>query len=156
MRFEFVRTILDFNQEKNILICHLKNHPPSKLWVKKLPDVQCIASIKEDEDRYYVACEYSNTDGIFLALNKETGNTVWYIPGRSLLQVVYKRFLYLIFIDEHEEFHFIKVKPHDGRKVWHHRIDNDLQEYVFSQNTLTLLYQSGKKEILSLEDGRLL
>ncbi|MCX7678596.1 MAG: hypothetical protein N2316_05205 [Spirochaetes bacterium] len=155
MRFELTSAILDFNEEKCILTCHRKEPFLQKVWIKKLPDVHSVASIKEDNNRYYVACEYTNTDGIYLALNKETGTTLWYIPGRSLLQIIYRSFPYIIFIDENEKFHLIKAHPADGRKLWHHPIDDDLTEYIFTRNTLMLRYRSGKKEILSLNDGRL-
>lgn len=154
MRFEMKKAILDFNDEKSILFCLTGQHETRKLWAKKLPDVQCISHVKEDNERYYVACEYTNTDGIFLALNKETGNTVWYIPGRALLHIMYKNFPYLIFIDGEEKFHFIKVDPKDGRKIWHHPIDGDLAEYSFYRDKITLRYRSGKKDVLSVEDGR--
>ncbi len=156
MRFELKKTILDFNEEKSILICLDGRQETKKLWAKKLPDVQCISGVKEDGERYYVACEYTNTDGIFLALNKETGNTVWYIPGRSLLQIMYKNYPYLIFIDDNEKFHLIKAEPKDGSKIWHHPLDADLAEYSFNRDKITLRYRSGKKDVLSAEDGRLL
>jgi outer membrane protein assembly factor BamB len=156
MRVEFKKTILHFYEEKNILVCSDKSHEGRKLWVKKLPDVRCVSSMKEDVERYYVACEYTDTDGIFIALNKETGNTVWYIPGRSLLQIIYKNYPYLIFIDEEEKFHLIKADPKDGRKIWHHPLDNDLNEYSFYRDKITLRYRSGKRDVLAAEDGRML
>ncbi len=156
MRFELKKTILDYNEEKSIMVCLDSGQDMNKLWVKKLPDVKCVSGVKEDGERYYVACEYTNTDGIFLALNKETGRTVWYIPGRSLLQIMYKNYPYLIFIDENEKFHLIKVEPKDGSKIWHHPLDDDLSEYLFHRNKITLRYRSGKKDVLSAEDGRLL
>lgn len=156
MRFDLKKTILDFNEEKSILFCLARGQETKKLWAKKLPDVHCVSSVKEDDERYYVACEYSNTDGIFLALKKESGNTLWFIPGRSLLQIIYKNYPYLIFIDEEERFHFIKVDPRDGSKIWHHPLDDDLAEYSFYRDKITLRFRSGKKDVLSAEDGRLL
>ncbi len=156
MRFELSKTILDFNEEKSVLVCLTGGHETKKLWAKKIPDVRCISNVKEDGERYYVACEYTDTDGIFLALNRETGNTVWYIPGRSLLHVLYKNYPYLIFIDEEEKFHFLKVNPSDGRKIWHHPLDDDLAEYAFYRDKITLRYRSGRKDVLSAEDGRLM
>lgn len=154
MRFALKNTILDFNEEKSILVCLAGEQESRKLWAKKLPEVQCVSGVKEDGERYYVACEYTDTDGMFLALNRETGSTVWYIPGRSLLQIIYKNHPYLIFIDEEEKFHFIKADPKSGRKIWHHPLDDDLAEYSFHRDRITLRYRSGKKEVLSVEDGR--
>jgi hypothetical protein len=148
--------VLLFEEGKSILLCKSLDGGDSRRWVKKLPDVVFVGSVREDDKRFYVACDYSATDGIFLALDKESGRTAWYIPGRSLLQVIYKEFLYLVFVDADGLYFLIKAEPEGGRKVWHHRVDEDLYEYSFHHDRVTLLFRSGKKDVLSARDGRMI
>lgn len=147
---------LFFDFSKSVLMCKSSSGDDQKLWVKKIPDVEFVGNIIEDDEKYYVACEHSEKDGMFLALAKEDGTTQWYIPGRSHLQVLYEGFLYLIFIDERERYYFIKVEIQEGRKIWHHEVDIDLCEYSFSKTGITLQYKSGKSEVLSFKTGDLL
>lgn len=153
-RFEMKDAVLLFEEDRSILLCKSLGGDERKLWAKKLPEVVFIGSIREDDARFYVACDYSATDGIFLALEKESGSTAWYIPGRSLLQVLYKEFLYLVFVDADGLYYLIKAEPAGGGKVWHHQVDEDLYEYSFHRDRITLLYRSGKKDVLNSGDGK--
>lgn len=153
-RFEMKDAVLLFEEDKSILLCKSLGGDERKLWAKKLPEVVFIGSVREDGARFYVTCDYSATDGIFLALEKESGRTAWYIPGRSLLQVLYKDFLYLVFVDAEGLYYLIKAEPEGGKKIWHHRVDEDLYEYSFHHDRITLLYRSGKKDVLSSGEGK--
>lgn len=153
-RFEMEGVVLLFEEDKSILLCKHRGEVETKLWAKKLPDVSYISAVREDDRRFYVACDYNATDGIFLALEKESGKTAWYIPGRSLLHVLYKGFIYLVFVDADGRYYLIKADPGQGGKVWHHHVDGDLCEYSFYRDRITLLYHSGKKDVLSADDGR--
>lgn len=149
-----VTLLFDFS--RSVLMCKSSSGDDQKLWAKKIPEVMCIDNIIEDDDKYYVACEYSEKDGMFLALAKDDGTTQWYIPGRSHLQVLFEGFLYLIFIDEREHYYFIKVEIQEGRKIWHHEVGIDLNEYSFSKTGIELRYKSGRTEVLSFKTGEVL
>jgi len=155
-RFEMSETALIFEEDKSILLCKSLGEGEGKIWAKKLPDVHVITAVREDALRYYVACDYSARDGIFLALERESGSTEWYIPGRSLLHVLFKDHLYLIFVDGDGAYFLIKVEPGDGSKAWHRSVDEDLHEYSFFKDRITLKYRSGKREAVSVADGMLL
>jgi hypothetical protein len=153
-RFEMLSAALLLEPEKAILICRSLGEGEGKLWVKKLPDVHGISRVLEDSRCYYISCDYNTTGGVFLAVNRESGETEWYIPGRSLLHVLFKGFLYLIFIDEAGEYYLIKVELEGGTKIWYHRVDEDLYEYTFRGSRITLLYKSGRRDVLSVSDGK--
>ncbi len=155
-RFELEGAALVFEEDKKILHCRDLGEGESRRWVKKLPDVLYVAAVLEDAKHYYVACDYTATDGIFLALEKESGTTAWFIPGRSLMHVLYHGFLYLVFVDGDGNYFLIKAETGQGGKVWHHRVDEDLYEYSFYRDRITLLYRSGKKDVLSAGEGKLL
>ncbi|HON77889.1 MAG TPA: hypothetical protein PK544_05325 [Spirochaetota bacterium] len=154
--FPLGEVTLYFDFSKSVLMCKSSSGDDQKLWAKKIPDVVLIDNIIEDDEKYYVACEYSEKDGMFLALAKDDGTTQWYIPGRSHLQVLYEGFLYLIFIDERERYYFIKVEIQEGRKIWHHEVEIDLSEYRFSKTGIELQYKSGRTEVLSFKTGDVL
>ncbi len=142
-----------FDFGKCALLCKSRDNPDEKYWIKKLSGVVFVSAVIEDESRYYAACEYDEHNGIFLALSKHDGKTAWYIPGRSLMHVLYQGFLYLIFVDESRRYFLIKAETAEGGKIWHHEVDQDLAEYHFSRMGLRLTYASGREETLSIKSG---
>ena len=154
LAFQMQETWLQFEPEKSILLCRARDDAGKKLWAKKIPDALHIDNVLEDDARYYLAVEFDETSGQFLALSKEGGNTFWFIPGKSFLQLLYQGSLYFIFIDQQDEHYLIKVNPVNGSKFWHHRVEQDLREYLFLKKTVELRYASGRREFLSLETGK--
>lgn len=144
---------LQFDAEKSILLCR-EQDGGSNRWIKKIPGIDYISSVIEDQNRFYVSGESSDTTGFFLALDKQEGSTLWSIPGKSFLSAMHDGSLYLIFPDEQNDFYLIKVETSTGRKEWHHPVGRDLREYAISGSRITLDYGSGKREILSPATGR--
>ena len=87
--YELESGILSFDFSKGILVCREPDEGRRKRWVKKLDGVARVGNITEDGERFYVACENGDANGQFLAVEKHTGETEWFIPGRSFLQLVY-------------------------------------------------------------------
>jgi outer membrane protein assembly factor BamB len=140
--------ILCYSSDKSMLLCKEPNSSKN-LWIKKIPDVTHIDNVIDDSSNYYIACETDDVRGYFLALNKKTGSTEWFIPGKAYFQIVYGDFLYAIFLDEKGLFYFLKIDRADGKKIWHRRIDDDLFEYSFLPERILLKYESGKTEKIS-------
>src|SRR4030042_4565080 len=153
--FEMERAILSYDGSKSILLC-TESKNSKKLWIKKIDDINHIENIIEDSDRFYLACESSDTKGFYLALDKKTGSTEWFIPGKAYFQIIYDGFLYAIFMDEKNYFYFLKIDCADGKKIWHHRTDKDLCEYSFRHDRILLKYESGKTEKISPLTGAII
>ncbi|MBP7604500.1 MAG: hypothetical protein KBA15_11255 [Spirochaetes bacterium] len=151
--YELESGILSFDFSKGILVCREPDEGRRKRWVKKLDGVARVGNITEDGERFYVACENGDANGQFLAVEKHTGETEWFIPGRSFLQLVYGEGLYLIFVDGSMRHYLLRVDTADGSTLWHHGVDEDLVEYSFRARTITLRYASGKSEFLDTESG---
>lgn len=152
--FEMDGALLRFDIETSILLCQsLLNG--KKVWVKKLNNL-VVSDIFEDNKRYYIVCDSGEINGQFLAVKKENGTTSWFIPGKSFMHVLYKGFLFLIFADENNRFYLLKVFINTGKSAWFHRVDPDLNEYIFVNEKLKLKYFSGKNETLSIRTGKLL
>ncbi|MDY6935980.1 MAG: hypothetical protein SVZ03_17400 [Spirochaetota bacterium] len=149
--FEMKTSILRYDIDKSILLCMSNN---KKLWAKKLMSVGCLSNIIEDDDKYYIACESGELNGQLLALRKVNGSTAWFIPGKSFLQIIFERYLYLIFVDGDEHHYLLKVNRRNGKVRWHHYVNHDLCEYRFTLNMIQLSYASGRSESLSLKNGR--
>ncbi len=147
--------ILCYSSDKSMLLC---KEPGSNknLWIKKIPDINHIDDVIDDPSNYYIACETDDIRGYFLALNKKTGSTEWFIPGKAYFQIIYDGFLYAIFLDEKDYFYFLKIGCSDGKKIWHRRIDKDLCEYSFRPDRILLKYDSGKTEIVSPLTGAII
>lgn len=145
---------LIFDPAKSILLCRARGNDGRTIWAKKLYDAGSIAGIFEDGECYYINCESGEREGRFLALERESGVTRWFIPGRSFLHVQYEGFLFLVFIDEEGSYYLLKVERASGNALWHHRVDDDLCEYSFTRRSIHLQYSSGKTETLSHETGR--
>lgn len=152
--FTLKRNKLSYDEEKSMLVCNDRDKDGKKLWVKKIHEVGIISNIIEDDKNFYLACESGESSGSFLAIEKSSGNTVWFIPGKSFLQVFYMGFLYIIFVDDNEQYYLLKVERKKGRTKWHYRILNDLSEYHFSRKEIKLTYSSGKTECLSPATGK--
>jgi outer membrane protein assembly factor BamB len=138
---------------KSILVCLETGEGKRKLWAKKLNDAGFIDTVLEDAEKYYVACESGDSSGQYLALRKDTGETLWFIPGKCFLQVLFEGFLFLIFVDDRGDHYLLKVDRENGNALWHHRVDEDLREYSFTKKRVKLAYASGKTESLSMENG---
>ena len=146
--FEMENSILCFEPDKSILLCKAPDGR-RKLWIKKVHDVELIETIIEDKTQYYLSCKAGEIEGFFIAINKETGATAWFIPGKAYFQVLYSGFLYAIFADGQKKFYLIKIERADGTKIWHHQINEDLCEYSFRPDRILLIYESGRTEKLS-------
>ncbi|MCX8124429.1 MAG: hypothetical protein N3F66_09720 [Spirochaetes bacterium] len=148
-------TAIIYNPEKNAVIC-IANPEGKKLWVKKLAEPVIIQNVLYDDRYYYLACRTGDTQGMFLTIARDSGSTVWFIPGRTFLEVLFNGFLYLIFVDEEDRYFLIKVKREDGTKLWHQQIDHDLYYYHFKENGILLHFASGKKEMITYSGERIL
>lgn len=150
--FELQKACLKYDLDKSILSCINKSE--KKIWVKKLNSVDFIADIIEDKSKYYIACGAGSEDddsdriGQFIALNKKTGETEWFIPGKPFLNIIAYDYLFAIFADEDENFYLLKINPKDGTSGWNHPVDRDLKEYSFAKNRIFLKYASGREESL--------
>lgn len=151
--FEMKRNSLIYDQAKSILLCRLKKG--NKLWARKVNDVNFISSVIEDDEKFYISFESGEKSGRFLAIDKKSGKTGWYIPGKSFLQVLFDGSLYLIFIDDQDRYYLLKVRRDNGKSVWHHRVDADLIEYRFKGQRIRLYYTSRKFETISAATGKL-
>ncbi len=151
--FELKDSVLSYDPEKSLVVCRTRGEDRRNIWIKKLEDTGRVTRVLEDDERYFLACEYGEAEGTFLALDRESGATAWYIPGRSFLQVVYEGHLFMIFIDEHGAYFLIKVECAGGTSVWHHRVESDLAEYRFNPRRIRLFYESGREETLNSITG---
>ncbi|HSV95759.1 MAG TPA: hypothetical protein VLM75_02365 [Spirochaetota bacterium] len=151
--FELGSGILSFDFTKGMLVCREADGERRKRWVKKLEGVGRVGNVIEDKERYYVACENGDANGHFLALDRRTGATEWFIPGKSFLQLIYNEGLYLIFVDGSMRHYLLRVDTADGTALWHHGVDEDLAEYSFKTRKIVLLYASGRMEVLDSERG---
>ncbi|OHD69415.1 MAG: hypothetical protein A2W19_05775 [Spirochaetes bacterium RBG_16_49_21] len=150
--FEMESGILCYDGDKSILLCKAPDGT-GKRWVKKIHDINLIETVTEDARQYYLSCEAGEIEGFFIAINKDTGATAWFIPGKAYFQILYGDCLYAIFADERKIFYLIKIERADGRKVWHRQIDEDLCEYSFRSDRILLTYESGKIEKISPLSG---
>lgn len=143
--FEMGKLTLSYDGGKSILLCR-ETSSHKNLWVKKITDIASIENIIEDPEHFYVACERDDIKGYFLAIDKTTGATAWFIPGKAYFQIIFGGYLFLIFTDEERRFFMIKADTATGAKIWHHRVDGDLCEYSFRSDRILLTYESGKTE----------
>ncbi len=146
--FEMESGTLCYDSGKSVLLCRGPNNGKN-LWIKKITDISLIDTVTEDASRYYLACETDDVRGYFLALAQSTGATVWFIPGKAYFQIHFEGHLYLIFTDGNKDFFLIKVDCADGKKIWYHRIHDDLCEYSFRSDRILLKYGSGASETIS-------
>jgi hypothetical protein len=150
--FEMKENTLCFDGEKRILLSK-SNADGRNLWAKKIQDIHRITAVIEDGDNYYLSCEFEESAGYFLAVRRDNGSSLWYIPGRPFLCLLYEGFLFLIFIDDQDRYFLIKADRFTGARIWYHQIDPDLSEYSFKSDRILLCYVSGKEEMLSPVTG---
>ncbi len=150
--FEMGTLTLSYDGGKSILLCR-ETSTHKNIWVKKIADIASIENIIEDTDHFYIACEHDDIKGYFLAIDKTTGSTAWFIPGKAYFQIIFDGYLFLIFTDEERRFFLIKADTLTGAKIWHHRVDDDLCEYSFRSDRILLTYGSGKTESIIPSTG---
>lgn len=150
--FEMKENTLCFDGEKRILLSK-SNLDGRNVWAKKIHDIHRITAVIEDSDSYYLSCEFEEDAGYFLAVRRDNGATLWYIPGRPFLSILFEGFLFLIFIDDQGRYFLIKADRATGARMWYHQIDPDLSEYSFKSDRILLAYDSGKEEKLSPVTG---
>ncbi len=153
--FDVDGRFLAYEADKSILICKDAAHG-NNLWVKKLRDITGIYEIIDDDANYYIAAECDEITGQYFAVRKIDGSTLWDIPGRAFFHLVFGPHLYLIFIDDTENYYLIKVEAADGTKLWHYKVNCDLSKYSFSKDRIKLIYESGLVEIISPSNGSLI
>jgi len=149
--FELESDVLAYDWEKSILLCRSKSSGRKK-WAKKIEPC-LINHIIEDDERYYISCEYGEASGQYLALGREDGTTAWFIPGRSFLHLIFEGHVYSIFVDDKDNYYLLKIDREDGKKIWHYPVDSDLTEYSFKKDRILLKYLSGKTEKISVSTG---
>ncbi len=152
--FEMEGRRLSFNPDKSVLTCLSPER--RKLWVKKIDAIGHILSIIEDGQKYYAACEVDDVSGELIALDRDSGSTVWYIPGRPYLQQLFNGDIYAIFTDPDNIFYFLRITTDEGKTKWHHTVADDLREYSIKKERVILHYHSGKSEELDARTGVLL
>lgn len=150
--FELGDSVLSFDAEKAILLCR-DRAAGKKRWIKKLADVMEVLGIIEDARHYYLATETDGINGYHIAIRKNDGETAWFIPGRAFFQVLYDGTLYAIFSDASGRYYLLNVDPADGRKIWHHPIEQDLTGYHFRRDRILLTFESGRTLALSPVTG---
>jgi hypothetical protein len=151
-RFELNDFLLQYDFTAGVLLC--KSISLSKnLWIKKIEEGGIILDVIESDAIFFIAFEYNDTDGIFLAINRSDGKTAWFIPGRAYMYRVFGEFIFLIFIDEEGRYFLIKSSCAEGGIIWHHEVDIGLAEYTIRSDYLLLVYRDGRKEVLDMETG---
>jgi len=147
--FEMSSHDLCFDEDKATLLCREKAKNKN-LWIKKLEGVADIEGVLEDAERFYIICSQDDENsGYYLAIDKSSGSTHWYIPGKAYFHVLHGQSLYAIFADANIEFFLLKIDRSNGSKCWHHRVGSDLCEYLFGSERILLIYESGKTEAIS-------
>ena len=68
---------------------------------------------------------------------------------------IFSNFVYLIFVDGDDNFFLIKTDIEDGRKLWHHPVNEGLTSYAINSDTVTLKYIDGNTEVLNSSTGSL-
>lgn len=144
--------LLQYDFDTGVLLC--KSIPGAKnLWIKKIEEGGIILNIVEGDALFFIAFEYSDTDGLFLAVNRSDGKTAWSIPGRAYMYRIFGSFIFLIFIDEEGSYFLIKSSCSEGGIIWHHEVDIDLAEYTIRSDYVSLVYGDGRKEVLDMATG---
>jgi len=150
--FNMKEAMLSFNPEKGMLTSKTPD-AGNKQWVKKIKGIVHILSILEDNNNYYAACEIDDINGELIALDRQTGSTRWYIPGRPYLQQLFDKDLFTIFVDSEQKYFLLRVTTDDGSSRWHHSVASDLLEYTINKDRVTLHYASGQVEELNSRTG---
>ena len=154
-QFNFSTDLLIFDINKSILLCINKNNN-KKRWIKKIDSSFFITNIIDGNENYYISMEANDINGEFVAINKKNGETIWQIPGKSYFQIFFDSGLYIIFVDESNQYFLLKVNTENGNKIWYRTVNIDLLEYSFKKDIITFNYSSGKIEKISPENGHLI
>ncbi|MCL1864667.1 MAG: hypothetical protein FWF73_02520 [Spirochaetes bacterium] len=154
-RFELSKLLLQYNLETYSLLCKEKDEGKN-LWIRKIEDGGFILDAGEDSERIFIAVESGDNRGQFLALKKTDGNVIWFIPGKAYMFRVFLNSVYLIFLDEDNNYFLIKVYVEDGSKIWYYRINEKLSSYTINNNVVKLKYLDANEEILDSATGELL
>jgi len=151
-KFTLSSHILEFDSAKGILRC-MPLGSGKVAWVKQLDDISDIGTVSENRDIFFLSCTIDETSGKFTALSKTDGATSWFMPGREFLHVLHKDSLFLIFIDGEGVYYFLKIDAKDGSPAWQRAVESDLYEYIIDDDSVTLLYKSGRTEYIDRETG---
>jgi outer membrane protein assembly factor BamB len=151
-RFELSKLLLQYNLETYALLCKEKDKGKN-LWIRKIEDGGFILDIGEDNERIFIAIESGANSGQFSTLKKSDGNILWFIPGKAYMFRIFLDYVYLIFLDEYNNFFLIKAYVEDGRKIWHYKINEKLSSYTINEKIIELKYLDGNKEVLDSATG---
>ncbi len=151
-RFELNDFILQYDYRTYSLLCRSTDEGKN-LWIRKIDDGGYILDANEDRDKIFISMELDEKSGQFLVLNKKDGLTIWSIPGKAYMFRIYLYFVYLIFVDGDDNFFLIKASSEDGKKLWHHPVNDGLHSYTINNENVTLSYVDGTTEILNSRTG---
>ncbi len=125
-------------------------------WIKKIHEPGSLLGVTEDDERLYLSFAESEKNGQFTVLERNTGKTLWVIPGRSFLNQLYGEYIFLIFSDASDIFYLLKVDKKNGSKIWHHPVHEGLYEYIIKRDSISLKYNDGPGENISMETGEII
>lgn len=151
-RFELTELFLQYDYLAYTLLCRSIGEGKN-LWIRKIEDGGIILDLSEDRDKIFISIESDEKSGQFLVLNKKDGSTLWDIPGKAYIFRLYSNSVYLIFVDGENNFFLIKASSDDGRKLWHHPVNDGLYEYIINNENVKLKYADGSTEILNSNTG---
>lgn len=153
--FRMDANLLYFDYSSSVLLCRdIENK--KKQWIKKIEEPGVINGIIEDNSRFFIAFESGDRSGVFFAISKKDGSTLWDIPGRAYMYRIFLDYIYLIFIDDSGLFYLIKAAIGDGSLIWHHNVSGDLCEYTINPSVLILDYLNGHRETIDIETGSII
>ncbi len=138
-----------------VLLCR-RLGDKKNLWIKKIYERTSLEEIVEDEERFYLSFADSEREGQFLVLERDTGYSVWTVPGRPFFNQLYGDYVFLIFSDEKGNFYLLKMDRKNGDKIWHHAVSEGLCQYAIKRESISLTYKDGTKEEIAMETGKLL
>ncbi len=151
-QFELDNFLLQYDFSSEVLLCKSATEH-RKLWIKKIEEGGSILDVIGSGDLFFIAFEYGETGGQFLAVNKSDGKTRWFIPGRAYMYRIFGPHIFLIFIDGESRYYFIKSSMEDGGMLWHHPVNMGLESYSIKKDYVTLVYDNGSKEVLDMTSG---
>lgn len=147
--------LLQYDCSSEILLCRSVSQD-RKLWIKKIEDGGIILDVVDSDDRFFIAFEFGETGGQFLAVNKSDGKTLWFIPGRAYMYRIFGDHIFLIFIDGRGDYFFIKSSTKEGGILWHHPVSMELTGYTIRPDYISLEYSDGRKESIDTGTGELI
>jgi len=151
-RFELSDLLLQYDYNTYTLLCR-SSGDGKNLWIRKIEDGGFILDMAEDRDKIFISIESDEKSGQFIVLNKKDGLTNWFIPGKSYMFRIFLNSVYIIFVDGDNNFFLIKADSEDGRKFWHHPVNEGLSAYTINKDVVTLKYIDGSTESLNSSTG---